>query len=1147
MQPADYQARQAALDPTRSFAVTAPAGSGKTGLLTQRVLTLLATANEPEEILAITFTRKAAAEMQERISDALQQAANSDRPLAAHEQLTWDLSKKVLQTNEDQGWGLLDNPGRLRIQTIDGLCRAITQFQPLASGLGGATQMLDDPGSAYQQAINQLFKLLESDEPIAAQLQYLLAHLDNNLEATQGLLASLLQKRDQWISALLQSRDARTYLESVLQELVGETLEELQQTLYAHGSDLCQAADFAAGNCLNDKPDSAICQLHGIACLPGTSAEDLPLWRALTELLLTATHNWRSSKGINKNVGFPTSKDKEQKALLAERKAHFVQLLDELREQPGLLDQLRVVRYLPPAQYPDQQWQLLSALTRILPRLVGELLMVFRQLNATDFIEVTQGALKALGDSDSPTDTTLMLDYQIRHILVDEFQDTSTPQLQLLERLTAGWEPNDGRTLFIVGDGMQSCYGFRAANVGIFLDARNNGIGCVPLEKLDLTVNFRSQQQVVSWVNDTFAHAFPELDDIARGAVRYSHSEAFRPPLDGPAVKLWGLINSPDRNQEAETLCQNILATQAEHPGDSIAILVRNRGFLKAIIPALQQHHIQWQATDIEPLSGRMAITDLMTLTRALLLPGDRNAWLALLRTPWIGLDNQDLLAVASLQPLEEDKTGFVSLLPKLVNILENPAATSGLSQEGYLRIERSIPLINHAWNSRRRKSLRQQIQGLWLTLGGPAALTDNNDLSNAEDFFGLLDKYDEGGSLIGWQEFEKDVESLYARASITGAKGTGANPVQVMTIHKSKGLEFDHVFIPGVDKGARPDDHQLLLLQERINQQHDKQLLLGPLAPKGADTDPIYNYLREEEKLKQKLEATRLFYVGCTRAIKRLHLLANLTSNDKEELKAPSSGSLLGPLWPTVKDQFQCIECQENSEEEASDKAAPLLYRLPQTWQRPHLPAEPLLQAYRGEEFDDDDNTPEGFSIHNSWYRHMGTLIHRVLCQITEDGIGHWDNARIERQRPSWRVQLQNMGVSHNHLQAALEGVERGVINTLEDPTGRWLLNNQHRDSHCEQELWQGGHTPRLSIVDRTFVDQDVRWIVDYKSSEPAPGQSLQEFLQQELLEYQPQLQRYEELYKKLESSLDSQARTGKIQTALYFPMIKHLQEINF
>lgn len=109
--------------------------------------------------------------------------------------------------------------------------------------------------------------------------------------------------------------------------------------------------------------------------------------------------------------------------------------------------------------------------------------------------------MSALGADEAPTDLALRLDYRLRHILVDEFQDTSWLQKKLLEKLTFDWQPGDGRTLFIVGDGMQSCYGFRNANVGLFLAVRDKGIGQVSLDSLKLRVNFRSQANIVDWVN----------------------------------------------------------------------------------------------------------------------------------------------------------------------------------------------------------------------------------------------------------------------------------------------------------------------------------------------------------------------------------------------------------------------------------------------------------------------------------------------------------------------------------------------------------------------------------------------------------------------------------------------------------------------
>src|SRR5262249_42141041 len=147
------------------------------------------------------------------------------------------------------------------------------------------------------------------------------------------------------------------------------------------------------------------------------------------------------------------------------------------------------------------------------------------------------GALLALGNEGEPTDLMLALDYRIRHVLVDEFQDTSHSQFELLKRLTSGWEPGDGRTLFLVGDPMQSIYRFREADVALFVRAWNEGIGGVRLEPVALSANFRSDAGIVEWVNASFERIMPSEDDVTRGAVRYAPSHPVHPHA-GKAVHM---------------------------------------------------------------------------------------------------------------------------------------------------------------------------------------------------------------------------------------------------------------------------------------------------------------------------------------------------------------------------------------------------------------------------------------------------------------------------------------------------------------------------------------------------------------------------------------------------------------------------------
>ncbi len=238
--PADYQARVQALDPEQSFAVTAPAGSGKTGLLTQRVLKLLTGCDHPEEILCITFTRKAAGEMQERITNAIWRAAELPRPESPHDQLTWDLAQQVLRRDQQCNWQLLNNPNRLRIQTIDGLCSALTRQNPLTSQIGGQVKMLEASQSerAYRQAVTDTLALIETDSPLKDDISHLLAHLDNNAETVTTLLMALLARRDQWLPHLLRVRHARPYLEDVLAGVSRDSLEETAALLQPFASDI---------------------------------------------------------------------------------------------------------------------------------------------------------------------------------------------------------------------------------------------------------------------------------------------------------------------------------------------------------------------------------------------------------------------------------------------------------------------------------------------------------------------------------------------------------------------------------------------------------------------------------------------------------------------------------------------------------------------------------------------------------------------------------------------------------------------------------------------------------------------------------------------------------------------------------------------
>src|SRR5512146_49625 len=148
----DLAERRRALDPARSFIVQAPAGSGKTELLIQRYLGLLAHVDHPEEIVAVTFTRKAAGEMRERVLGALADAQSGAVPATEHEELTLELASAALRRDTRAGWRIADHPARLRIQTVDALCAALTRQMPVLSRFGSQPESMEDAGELYLEA-----------------------------------------------------------------------------------------------------------------------------------------------------------------------------------------------------------------------------------------------------------------------------------------------------------------------------------------------------------------------------------------------------------------------------------------------------------------------------------------------------------------------------------------------------------------------------------------------------------------------------------------------------------------------------------------------------------------------------------------------------------------------------------------------------------------------------------------------------------------------------------------------------------------------------------------------------------------------------------------------------------------------------------
>ena len=1036
----DKQQRQQALDVRKSFIVQAPAGSGKTSLLIQRFLALLAHVQTPEEILAITFTRKAAAEMRQRISQALE-VAQQPAPKDPYKLLVWNLAQKVLQRDHKLEWNLLQNLNRLRVYTIDGLCNSIVRQMPVVSGFGTVNNLVEgvDATTCYQTAIADLINSLAENTEYTTSIKNVLLHLDNDYAKIEKLLITMLSRRDQWLPHI-----ARNNINAGLTAIINENITNCESALPSH---LTKELFSILQNAIT-----------GIDTL-----EKLPLWQSIAESLLTKNGQWR-------------------KAFAKDIKTQMLNLVDQLKKHEDFKECLQVVQLCPPPLYNTKQQAIIDDLITTLKVLTGHLNLVFQEQQVTDYIQITLAALTALGEETNPTDLALKLDYKIKHILVDEFQDTSVTQYRLIEKLTTGWQPDDGRTLFLVGDPMQSIYKFREAKVGLFIKAKNQGINDIKLQSLTLSTNFRSEKYLIDWINTTFPHVLPQTENIATGAIKFIPATAVHDNIQ-QQVQMHALPPQ-DYLGEAQEITKIIQATRTTDPEATIAILVRSRSHLKYILPVLQTAKISYQAVELETLNKNMAIQDIFALTRALLNSADRIAWLAILRAPWCGLTLADLHALANQDP--------DALIWGLMQTVQ-------LSTDGTQRLQSIKPILTTALNQVGRKSLRKLIEDTWISLHGPnlTCRDANGDArccvstGNILTYFELLETTQDLNLL------EQKLETLYATPENTDSK------LQIMTIHKAKGLEFDTVIIPGLNRAPRPQEKQLLLWNERPGTDKTPSTLIwGPINAATEDHDPVYRYLQYEDKQKNYYETGRLLYVATTRAKKSLHLLANV--GDK-----PAPKSLLQQLWHSFKPtEIHPIEPIETVKEKNRT-----LKRI-----KAQAVTTPSIKIAQQPSF---DSLRSLRTLRASADRNIGIIVHKCLEQLANN------IEPISRDPQLLKQQLKQLSTLNN-LDQHVKTIITAITNTLKDPKGQWILNTKHEIAHTEYSI--ATNTNKHYIIDRTFVADSICWIIDYKTATPKSGQNNADFMQQEFLLYKAQLDNYAEIMQHL---TDHQIRKG-----LYFPL---------
>lgn len=1120
VKPSDLQIREQALDPEHSFIVQAPAGSGKTELLIQRYLKLLGGVSQPEEILAMTFTRKASGEMKARIFAALKLAQIDSPPTEEHQHQTWKLARVAMQRNQKLGWRLLDNPARLRVVTIDSFCTFLTKRTPLLSKIGGPTEIQENIQDLYLQAAKQILGKIENKDDLYAELiRALLKHLDNDKNAFLMRVVQLLKLRDQWMISFfdkfenikehLLDDSHREKLTGIYTKLIEIHLKEAyDQFPMLLREDILSLASYSASNLAESDPTNPITSLNYLNSFPLPIISELNKWKGIAKLILTADGELR--KKADKNLGFPANKN----ATAIKMKEDFSQLLISLGENRESIKALARVNTLPEPHFTDHEWNILRSTLRLLPEIDFQLRTILQEKELTDFSEISLAALKAFGDELNPTDLEKYLDDKIQHILVDEYQDTSYKQEELLKKLTTEWEPDKGRSLFIVGDPKQSIYRFRDAEVGLFLKTQKEGIGHLKLINLKLESNFRSQERVVTWVNECFQKILPRENNPNSGAIAFSKSTAIHEKESFPGVVTHPLNPNTDTpfaaKEEAREVLKLIQTIRSESTGATIAILVRSRTHLKEIIRELEFNRIPIKAEAIYNLTDRPAIIDLLSLMRALISPLDRVAWLSILRAPWAGISLSDLHLLCEANTKRP-----------IWDLLNEKELVEKLSSTGQKQIDRIVAALKPTLEALPSNNFRDLLENCWVRLGGPACLEETPP-RDIESFFDEVERIMQKGEFNKIEHFNQVIESLYA-SPLT----LDENAIQIMTMHKAKGLEFDYVILPGLGKRPRPESKRLVFWMP-----YEDELLLAPIEEKGGNHSPIYNFLADMDREKDDHEMLRLLYVASTRAKKQLHLFGKTKKNN-----IPESNSLLESLWPFLKAEWNYSETIEHQLAQKPTEIIPEiipLKRIPADF-TPPLPLPDIDSELMVELEEEKEISP--FLWAGNTARCLGNVLHRALKTIAEEGLGKWPFDRIERMTPQIRAALLGEGLPLEQSESALRLALTGLRNTISDKKGQWILSN-HEEQQSEYPLTLFSENRFFrNIIDRTFIENDIRWIIDYKTGRHE-GESLEEFLNSEVERYKTQLNRYESLLK-------DYGETRIIKKALYFPLLKAWREI--
>ncbi len=1109
-----------AADPEASVWVSASAGSGKTKVLVDRVLSLLLRGSEPGKILCLTFTKAAAAEMANRLSAQLAGWVTADENTlrARLEKLTGGpVDDALLPRARALFARVLDTPGGIKIQTIHAFCQALLGRFPLEAGVAPNAKVLDEHEAAdllETARVEVLAAALDGQGRLAEAISVLIAHLQE--ERFTEVVQQLIHERGR-LAELIDARGGVDRLGEDVFALLGVDPAETPEGV-------------TAAACTEGAFDRAGLKLAMEAWSNGSDPE---------KKKSAALANWLAADGTAREESFDahcglflTQKGEVLKRLLTKKPAE---------ELPAALEALHneAERLVLVAE--KRNAITVARATRALLILGDAIIKAYQRHKESrvllDYDDLIHFSAKLLARQGGVSWVLFKLDGGLDHLLVDEAQDTSPEQWHIVEMLTSEFFTGEGahenrddtlRTVFAVGDPKQSIYSFQRADPAEFQRLRDLFRERAQQARhkwrpVSLAVSFRSTEAVLRTVDAVFAAAEAQ-DGVLFGEAEIAHlarrlGEAGQvelwppaPPAEAEELESWALplpgrSDSPAPLRLARLVARRIWYwTQAPEgaadpqcrldakgrriqPGDVMILVRRRNSFITELVRELKTLGVPVAGVDRMRLTEQLAVMDLMALGRVLLLPEDDLTLACVLKGPFIGFDEDQLFKLAynrgrkSLwqrlgEAAQEDATQEDAAFAAARRFLEDLAG-----QADYVA---PFELYSGLLGAGRG---REKILG---RLGPDAADPLDEFLSLA-----LTYERENAPSLEGFLHWLSAGE-LEIKRDLEQEHGS----VRLMTVHGSKGLEAPVVILPDTLQLPRPGDGLLWVEDARAEASRKPPLAVWPVK---SDYDlPLLGEARAARKRAQEQEYRRLLYVALTRAQDRLYLCGWLTRNTPPQgnwyqlvenalARLAESGEAeavdfdftadlgaegwAGPGWRLARPQTAPV---------AAEKAAAPAEAPPEglpDWARQAAPPEPAppqpLAPSRPAEAEPPSRSPLGPDSGRRFRR--GLLIHRLLQSLPDLA----DSERAAAGRAFLASPLHDLGAEQQ------AEILAEVLKVLEAPELAPLFGPGSRAEVPLAGLVETAAGPQAIAgqVDRLLVENDSVALIDFKSQRPAPA----------------------------------------------------------